>query len=270
MTSTPAASESVLFDVQDGVGLITLNQPDKLNAMTRAMAARTGAILYECRARDDVRALVLTGAGAAFCAGAQLSGARDGSAAQAEDRFTRKMPIAVFADVTRAIVDVDKPVIAALSGPAVGAGLSYATACDRRIGDKTVRMAAIFVRRGLHPDCGISFFLPRLVGLPMALHMVETGIMLDAERARTAGLLDEVVEQGMALQRAIEYAAELARGPSLAVDLARRAIYRSLTATLDEMLYFEGFGASVANRSNDAAEGIRAFLERREPRFQGD
>lgn len=261
----PAAPE-VLFDVQDRVGVITLNAPQRLNAISHEMAQRTIDLLEEARERDEIRALVLTGAGRAFCAGAHLGRGEQ----SVPTRRDRKRPVGAFAALTRMIVEVDKPVIAAVTGAAVGAGLSYAAACDRRFGDPTTRMAAIFIKRGLHPDCGASFFLPRLVGLPMALKLVSTGMMLDAETAQRVGLLDEVVEEGGALAAALAYAGELANGPSVALELARRSVYHALSATLDEVLYFEGWAVGVAGATGDRAEGVRAFLERREPRFRGE
>jgi 2-(1,2-epoxy-1,2-dihydrophenyl)acetyl-CoA isomerase len=265
MTTETAAEREVLFETRGAVGLITINAPDRLNAMSAEMAQRIVDLLAAARHDDAIRALVLTGAKPAFCAGAYLGGG--GQRTQGRDE--RKFPVGVFAALTRAIVEVDKPVIAAVHGVAVGAGLSYAMACDRRIGDPTTRMAAIFVRRGLHPDCGASFFLPRLVGLPRALRMVSTGEMLDAAAAREAGLLDELVEEGETVQAALAYAQELATGPSVAVELARRAIYLSLSSSLEQMLYYEGFAVGVAGQTQDRVEGFKAFFERRAPRFTG-
>jgi 2-(1,2-epoxy-1,2-dihydrophenyl)acetyl-CoA isomerase len=239
--------EGIQFAVDGPVGTITLNQPDRLNAMSAPMASTLLSILQKVRYEDEVRVLVLTGAGRAFCAGADLAQQGERTVTGSE----RRSPVGAYGAITKAIIEVDKPVIAVLSGVAVGAGLSYALACDRRIGDANTRMSAIFVKRGLHPDCGLSFFLPKLVGLSMALHMVTTGVMLDAEACKAAGLLDELVPEGEALARALVYARQLASGPSVAVDLARRAIYHSLSATLDQMLYYE------------------AFAEHREPRFTG-
>jgi 2-(1,2-epoxy-1,2-dihydrophenyl)acetyl-CoA isomerase len=261
-----AAANEVLFDVQDHVGLITLNAPDRLNAISAGMAQTIIDLLADARRRDEIRALVLTGAGRAFCAGAHLG--RNEKLVTGRD--SRKFPVRAFAALTRAIVDVDKPVIAAVHGPAVGAGLSYAMACDRRIGDPTSRMSAIFIKRGLHPDCGASFFLPRLVGLPRALQMVSTGEMLDAQAAKEAGLLDEIVAQGETVAAALAYAGQLASGPSVALELARRSIYLSLSSTLDQALYYEGFATGAVGQTADHAEGIAAFLERRTPNFRGE
>jgi 2-(1,2-epoxy-1,2-dihydrophenyl)acetyl-CoA isomerase len=275
-----ASGQNVLFEVDEDVGIVTLNRPDRLNAVHREMAAHLVDLFREIRQRDDVRAVVLTGAGRAFCAGADLSGvdedatsATSANAAPSErpvPRTQKKSPVGGFAEFTRAIVGVDKPVIAAMRGPAVGAGLAYALAADRRIADPTVRVSAIFVRRGLAPDCGISYFLPRIAGLSTALKMATTGAMLDAEAAKEAGIIDELVAEGEALPTALRYAKELAKGASVAVDLARRGIYKSLSATLDEMLAYEDFSAGTAAATKDAEEGIQAFLEKRQPQFKGE
>ena len=262
--SAMADDGRVNLDVDGTVGVVTLHHPERLNAMTRAMAEQLVDLLAELRRRDEVRALVLTGAGRAFCAGAQL-----GQGAGQPGRADLKLPVGIYSAVTRGLIEVDKPVIAAISGPAVGAGLAYALACDRRFADGSARLSAIFVKRGLHPDCGASFFLPRLAGLPLALKMLTTGVMLDAEAAHAAGLIDELVPEGQALGAAIEYARQYGAAASVAVELARRAAYHSLWSSLDQVLYLEGFGAGVAGRTDDVREGLAAFQERRAPRFRG-
>lgn len=270
------SNDTVLFEVTDGVGVMTLNRPDRLNAVDWETAERAAEILRDLRLRDEVRVIVLTGAGKAFCAGGDaewLSGGGDrpipGLSDKPLPRYQRKTPAGPFADFTRMIVEVDKPVVAAIHGVAVGAGLAYALACDRRIADTTARMSAIFVRRGFSPDCGLTYFLPRIAGLSTALWMVETGAMLDAETAKQKGLVDELVPEGEALATALRYAHELARGPSVAVDLARRFIHKSLTSTLDEMLDYEAVASTMTAATEDAREGTRSFLEKREPVFKG-
>jgi 2-(1,2-epoxy-1,2-dihydrophenyl)acetyl-CoA isomerase len=167
------------------------------------------------------------------------------------------------------IVDVDKPVIAAVSGPVMGAGLAFALACDRRIADPTSRWCAAMVRLGFAPDCGITYFLPRVTRLSTALMMVETGRILEAEEAHREGLIDELVEEGQALAAALDYAKRLARGPSVAVDLARRFIHKSLTSTLDEMIDYEAVAATMSAHTRDAREGTSSFREKRKPEFKG-
>jgi len=264
-------NDNVLLDLADGVATLTLNRPDRLNAVDWDTAVRLIDLLRELKQRDDARAVVLTGAGRSFCAGGDLAWVDSDSlmSERTVPRDQRKNAFGPFAGVTRAIVEVDKPVIAALHGHVAGVGLVYAMACDRRFADETVRASAIFVKRGMAPECGLSYFLPRLVGVPEALRLVTTGAWVEAEEAKRIGLVDEVTPKGEALATAQKYAAELARGPSIAVDLARRNIYRALNATLQETFDYELLASSIASGSEDAKEGVSAFLDKREAQFKG-
>ncbi len=266
------SEDTFLFKVEDGVGVVTLNRPDRLNAINWDMASGLVELFRELRQRDEVRTLVLTGAGRGFCSGGDaewLSGdAERGMPGLSDvplDRFQRKTPAGPVTEFTRMIVEVDKPVIAALSGPVMGAGLAFALACDRRIADTSTRMCAAMVRLGFAPDCGITYFLPRITSLSTALMMVETGRILEAEEAHKEGLIDELVEPGEALPAAMRYAKELARGPSVAIDLARRFIHKSLTSNLDEMLDYEAVASTMSAHTQDAQEGTAAFVEKRKP-----
>jgi 2-(1,2-epoxy-1,2-dihydrophenyl)acetyl-CoA isomerase len=268
----------VLLRIEDGVGILTLNRPDKLNAVSWERAEELARTLVELRENDEVRVIVLTGAGRAFCAGGDvdfISGDGDRPMPGTSDpsrpipRSQRKTPGGPFVDVVRQIVAVDKPVIAAIHGPAVGAGLGYAMACDRRFGDTTTKMSAIFTNVGVSPDCGVSYFLPRLVGFSNALMLVETAKILNAEEAKEIGLLDELVPEGTDLEAATAYAKMLASRASVAVDMARRLIHMSQVCTLEEMLDYEAIaGVSVAG-SLDAKEGATAFMEKRKPVYKG-
>ena len=270
------AKDQLRFELDEGVGILTLNRPDRLNAINWDLAVELAALLRDLRQRDEVRTLVLTGAGRAFCSGGDaewLSGSSDRGMPGLSDlpleRYQRKTPAGPVAEVTRMLVDVDKPVIAAISGPVMGVGLSFALACDRRIADRTTRMSAAMVRLGFAPDCGITYFLPRVTRLSTALMMVETGRILEADECDREGLIDELVEPGQALPRALAYAKELARGPSVAIDLARRFIHKSLVSNLDEMLDYEAVAATMSAHTEDAREGTRAFVEKRKPSFKG-
>ena len=268
----------VLLRIEDGVGILTLNRPDKLNAVSWERAEELARTLVELRENDEVRVIVLTGAGRAFCAGGDvdfISGDGDrpmpgtSDASRPIPRYQRKTPGGPFVDVVRQIVAVDKPVIAAIHGAAVGAGLGYAMACDRRFGDTTTKMSAIFTNVGVSPDCGVSYFLPRLVGFSNALMLWETAKILNAEEAKEIGLLDELVPEGTDLEAALAYAKTLASRASVAVDMARRLIHMSQVCTLEEMLDYEAIaGVSVAG-SLDAKEGATAFLEKRKPVYKG-
>jgi len=272
-----AAEENhYLFEIRDGVGIITLNRPTRLNAMNWDLANDLVKLLRDLRLNDEVRTLVLTGSGRGFCSGGDaewLSGSAErgipGLSENRLERYQRKTPAGPLAELTKMIVDVEKPVIAALHGPVMGAGLAYALACDRRFGDPTTRMSAAMVRLGFAPDCGITYFLPRVTSLPMALDMIESGRIVESAECFAKGLIDELVEPGEALPAALEYAKALAKGPSVAVDLARRFIFKSLNSTLDEMLDYEAVASTMSAHTRDAAEGTSAFVEKRKPEFKG-
>ncbi|TFH22470.1 MAG: enoyl-CoA hydratase/isomerase family protein [Myxococcales bacterium] len=275
-----ASSELYILDLDDGVGVITFNRPDKLNPIDWDLGEQLCALFRELRDRDDVRAIVLTGKGRAFSAGGDaewlsgnservIPGISSREAEQNMPRYQRKTPAGPIAEATHWIQKVDKPVIAALHGPVMGAGLAYALACDRRFADKTTMMCAAMVRLGFAPDCGVSWLLPRLTSLPTALRMVTTGDILPAEECLAEGLIDELVEDGQALDKAIEYAARFRRAPSVAVELARRFVYKSLDCTLEEMLDYEAVAAVLSAHTHDAPEGTAAFVEKRKPEFKG-
>ncbi len=270
------AEKHVLFEVVDGVGVVTMNRPERMNAVNWSMATDLVTLFRELRFRDEVRVIVLTGAGKAFCSGGDaewLSGSGDrgipGLSEQPLERYQRKTPAGPFAEFVRMIVEVEKPVIAAIAGPAMGAGLAFALACDRRFGDKNARLCAAMVRLGFSPDCGITWLLPRVTSLSTSLMMVETGAILGAEESHKAGLLDELVEEGKALDAAMDYAKRLAVGPSVAVDLARRCVHKALTSTLEEILDYEAIAGTITAHTADAAEGTKAFVEKRKPVFKG-
>jgi 2-(1,2-epoxy-1,2-dihydrophenyl)acetyl-CoA isomerase len=269
-------AEHLLFSVEEGVGVVTLNRPDRLNAVTWDLARDFVELLREIRTRDEVRTLVLTGSGRAFCSGgdaAWLAGSAErgmpGLSDAPLERYQRKTPAGPIAELVRMIVAVEKPVIAALHGPVMGVGLAFALACDRRFADPTTRMCAAMVRLGFAPDCGITWLLAHVARLPTALMMVTTGRILESDACLREGLVDEVVEPGQDLAAALAYAKELARGPSVAIDLARRFVWKSLTATLDDMLDYEAVASTMSAHTEDAREGTRALVEKRKPEFKG-
>jgi enoyl-CoA hydratase/carnithine racemase len=272
--------DMILFHIEDNVGIITLNRPDKLNAVSWELAEELSQLLLSLRFNDEVRTILIHGAGRAFCAGGDvdfISGDSDrpmpgtSDASRPIPRSQRKTPGGPFFEVARQLLAVDKPVIAAIQGPAVGAGLAYSLACDRRFGDTTTKMAAIFTKIGVAPDCGMSYFLPKVVGLSNALMMVETAKVFEAQQCKELGLLDELVEEGKAYEEALAYAKFLAGRASVAVDMARRLIHMSVQgATLEEILDYEGIAGVVVASTNDAKEGTTAFLEKRKPEYKGN
>jgi 2-(1,2-epoxy-1,2-dihydrophenyl)acetyl-CoA isomerase len=249
-----------------GVATITLSRPHTLNALTTAMATRELPRLCAEVSRDDrVKAVVLTGAGRGFCSGADVA-ERVPAVVEATDTETLERPIGAFVAPLWAI---PKPVIAAVNGVAAGGGMSLACAADFRFLAESASFAASFVRRGLMPDSGLTYLLPKLVPRSLALRILMTGATVTAAEALRCGLADEVVPDGELLPAAHAFAERLAAGPAVALSFTKRAVQRSDELTLDGQLAFESWGQSVCFKTADFAEGVAAFREKREPRFEG-
>jgi len=241
---------------------ITLNRPEVLNAFTSSMHEALGAALKDARS-DSVRAVVITGAGRGFCVGQDLSAFRDeGGDIGARLRGTYHPNIT-------AIRALEKPVIAAVNGAAAGAGLSFACACDVRIAADQATFVPAFVNVGLVPDSGGTFFVTRLVGQARAFEWFCSGRRLTAAEAHSWGVVSEVVDTDVLPARAAELAAEFAALPTRAIAMTKRLLDRAPTATLEEQLEWEAQLQTAATQSHDFREGVAAFLEKREPRFEG-
>ncbi|HEX6490430.1 MAG TPA: enoyl-CoA hydratase-related protein [Gaiellaceae bacterium] len=242
---------------------ITLNRPEVLNAFNTAMHEALAAALKEARS-DDVRAVVITGAGRGFCVGQDLSEFRGREAADIGGRLRRH-----YHPNIRGIRGLEKPVLAAVNGAAAGAGLSLAAACDLRIASDRASFVPAFVKVGLVPDSGGTFFLTRLLGPARAFEWLCSGRPLGAAEAKDWGVVSELVEADSLAARAAEYAAELAALPTRAIGMTKRLLERAPGAGLDDQLEWEAELQSAATQSEDFREGVAAFLEKREPRFEG-
>lgn len=258
----------VLLDVEDGVGTLTLNRPEKLNAFVGDMRDRIADGLDQLAADDDVRVLVVTGRGRAFCAGADVGYLSE--LVEGQRMEEARALVEAGRRVAKTIVEAPKPVIAALNGPAAGGGANLALACDLRIASERAAIGQTFNRIGLHPDWGGTYFLPRLVGEARAAELFFGAEMVDAEEAERIGLVNRVVPHDELGDAVAELAGRLAAKPSLPLELAKRAVRTSLDASLDEMLDYEVEAQIRCFQSDDAREGIRAFLEKREPEFHPD
>ena len=252
----------VLTAREGGVLTITLNRPDKLNAFNAAMHAALAAALKEAR-DPEVRAVVVTGAGRGFCVGQDLTEFRE----EAGDIGGRLR--GTYHPNVLAIRALEKPVIAAVNGPAAGAGLSFACACDLRIAADTASFVPAFVNIGLIPDSGGSFFVTRLLGYARAFEWLTSGRKLTAAEAHAWGLVTEVVEGEALAARAAEIAGALATMPTRGIGMTKRLLDRAGASTLAEQLEWEAQLQTAATRTDDFSEGVAAFLEKREPRFQG-
>jgi len=258
----------LLYDVRDAVATLTLNRPERLNALGDTLRDDLHDAVQRAGADSDVRAIVLTGAGKGFCSGGDVKAMNEAREARAERSIVDK--VAPQRDrVLVAMRDAPQPIIAAVNGAAAGAGMNLALACDIRLAATTARFGQTFVRRGLHPDWGGTYFLPRIVGLAKACELIFTGEMIDAQEALSLGIVTAVYPPEHLLPAARDLAAKIAAGPPLAIRLARRALYRNQAADLEAALEFETFAQNVCAETEDAREGIRAFVEKRAPKFHG-
>jgi 2-(1,2-epoxy-1,2-dihydrophenyl)acetyl-CoA isomerase len=248
---------------RDGAVLtITLNRPDVLNALDTATHRALRGALKEAAA-DDVRAVVVTGAGRGFCVGQDLKEFREAAHDIAEHLRRNYHPN------IHAIRALEKPAIAAVNGPAAGAGMSLACACDIRIAADDATFVPAFVSSGLVPDSGGTFFVTRLLGYARAFEWLCSGRTLSAGEAHAWGLVSEVVERDALAARAAELAAQLAALPTRAIGMTKRLLDRAGTVGLDEQLEWEAQLQAVATQSEDFREGVAAFLEKRKPAFTG-
>ncbi len=248
---------------RDGAVLtITLNRPDVLNAFNAAMHQALSAALKEAKA-DDVRAVVITGAGRGFCVGQDLTEFRDAPGDIGERLRGNYHPNIL------ALRRLEKPVLAAVNGPAAGAGLSFACACDLRLAAVSATFVPAFINIGLVPDSGGTYFVRRLLGTSRAFEWMTSGRRLSAAEALDWGLVSEVVEDEKLAERAAERAAELAAMPTRGVGLTKRLFDHAENATLEEQLELEAQLQTAATQTADFREGVDAFLEKRKPRFEG-
>lgn len=265
MSGPSSRGPHVLVDVAEGIGTVTLNRPDRLNAFFGTMREEIADALEEMAGREDVRVVVVTGRGRAFCAGADVSYMADLLEREAYDEAN--LLVTAGRRVIRAVVDMPKPAIAALNGPAAGGGANLALACDLRIASDRASIGETFNRIGLAPDWGGSWLVPRLVGRARAAELFMLADMVPAEEAERIGLINRVVPHEQLEEAVLDTARRLVAKPPLALALAKQALRRSFSSSLDQMLDFEVEAQDRAFRSADALEGTRAFVEKREPRF---
>lgn len=259
--------EHVLVEARDGVGTLTLNRPEKLNAFAGSMRQEISAAVRSMAEDDGVRVLVITGAGRAFCAGADIGYMRELTARRDVEAF--RALVDAGREVVTTVRATPKPVIASVNGAAAGGGANLALSCDLRIASDRATIGQTFNRIGLHPDWGGTYFLPRLVGASTALELIFRAEMLAADEALRLGLFSRVVPHERLGEATRAVAAELAAKPPLALALAKRAVYASERAELSAQLDVELEHQLACFQSEDAREGLQAFLEKRAPVFRG-
>lgn len=266
--------ETLLYEIDGAVLTVTLNRPDKLNAYTAVMGVELADAFHRADADDDVRVVIVTGAGRGFCAGADISGGARAFDAKAEGSVAFAAPGRARQSgggFVEAIFNCRKPSIAAINGAAVGVGATLTLPMDIRIASSAAKLGFIFARRGLVPEAGSAWFLPKLVGLPQALRWCLSGALITADDAKAGGLLSEVVEPDQLLARARAIALEIAENTApVSVALARQMLWRFAGAPDPwGLLKVDGPLSMELGAGPDVREGVGAFIEKRPPRFPG-
>lgn len=259
---------TLVFDKSDGVATITFNRPDKSNAFDDTMIVEMLDALKTVERDAEVYVVVVTGTGKNFCAGQDLGALLARYDAPGGVGFEEHLKMG-YNKIVAKIRTLEKPVLAAINGAAAGAGLGIACACDLRHCADNAKFVMAFVGIGLAPDSGTSFLLPRLIGFGRALEMAMTNEVLDAPSALAYGLVNRVFPAEELMPKTREFALKLAKAPTRAIGLTKRAFNRAAVVDLESALEYEAFLQEIAGRTEDHREGVRAFVEKRTPTFKG-
>jgi 2-(1,2-epoxy-1,2-dihydrophenyl)acetyl-CoA isomerase len=252
------------YQVNEGVATITLNRPDVYNALNDGITYELQDALKAVAKDDQVRVVVLTGEGKAFCSGQDLKAASGQEKRSFIDSLHKR-----YNPIIRAMRNLPKPIVGRINGVAAGAGCSLALACDVIVAVEEASLIEIFVNIGLVPDSGSSYFLPRLVGMAKAFELCAMGSKVKAKEAFEMGLITKVVAADQLDNAVKEYTDHFAKAPTKAIGLIKKMLNKSATSTLDEMLEYEAYSQEIAGQSHDYKEGVTAFLEKRKPAFLG-
>ncbi|MBA4012011.1 MAG: enoyl-CoA hydratase [Phenylobacterium sp.] len=267
---TTPKSEEVLYEVADGIATLTLNRPERLNTISGPMLARLTQLLIKANEDPAVRVIVLTGTGRAFCAGLDLVDATQGSGIGSDKQVST---ISVNLDLRNTpptvLFAMDKPTICALNGSAAGYGMDTAMGCDIRIAGESAKMAAAFVKRGVVPESGGTWILPRLLGWAKAAELIFTGRTLSAKESLELGLVNHVVPDAELAAKTREIALEMAANAPLAVQSAKRLMRMGLSETFNDHVHHVYLQFLQLIRTHDFKEGMTSFLEKRPADFQG-
>ena len=258
--------ETILFEKAGGVGNIALNRPEKLNAFDGALHDELHAALGDAAKDEEVRCILVRGEGRGFSAGADLAQVmRDAEGDPDLGEYLRT----TYSRLVKRMVGTEKPIVAALHGPVYGAGVGIALACDMRIAAENTKFSVAFIKIGLMPDAGVTFLLPRVVGLGRAMEMSMFGDAVDAEEAHRIGLVNKVVADDSLSEEARNLAERLATMPTSALGRIKHALYASFERDLETALESEAEGQTFCGNTQDYKEGVSAFFEKREASFTG-
>lgn len=276
MSGERPIDEQITYDVDDGVATITINDPDQGNSLTGEMRDHLAAQFDRASASLAVRAVVLAAAGGKhFCTGANLRGARTEDPDRPADAPTpaggdvARMIRYGWQNLVRSVLDCEKPVVAAVDGTAAGGGANLVLACDLVVMGESARLIEVFVRRGIMPDAGGAYLLPRIVGLPRAKEILFLGGDLAATDAERFGIANRVVPDGEVAATARDYADRLAALPTRALAMTKWLVNRSFESSRHTAFEEEAYAQELVQTTHDAQEGVAAFRERRQPEFKG-
>jgi 2-(1,2-epoxy-1,2-dihydrophenyl)acetyl-CoA isomerase len=268
MSGDGSGSQVLVIERQGRLAIVTLNRPDRLNAINQTLHHELLAATAEIRDDDSIWAAVIVGAGRGFCSGADITGWHVGQ--EAPSQTVRLDEMGWVGRQALALWELDKPTVAAVNGIAAGAGMALALACDLRVGCASTAFRSMFIERSLSPDAGMTYFLTRLIGYSRAADLVLTSRTVTADEAFDLGLLNRLVGEEDLLSAAVELAGQIIRWPPLAMRASKRVLQHNLDCDLTESLLYERAGLRLAGlAANDRREALESFTQRREPVFTG-
>lgn len=255
----------ILFEIKNQVATLTLNRPEKYHSFIREMALDLQEKLKICKNDNNIRAIVITGTGKAFCAGQDLEEATDPDGPELQ-----KIVNEHYNPIIRQIRNIEKPIIAAVNGVAAGAGASIALCCDIVIAKEGAVFVQAFSKIGLVPDSGATYFLPRLIGFQKASALMMNADPITAKEAERLGMIYKVVEESKFEDEIKSFSEKLAKMPTKGIGLTKKLLNQSINNSLEQQLHEEEIAQTIAGKTNDYNEGVSAFLEKRKPNFKGN
>lgn len=261
------SSNLVLLETTGGVATVTLNHPSTLNAISVSMASRLREVVDTVKHDPDIKAAILTGAGTAFCSGANLAGESGAELTAGGAGFREKVHF--LNEILVDIAEMRKPWLAAVNGPAVGGGCSLALVCDLALSAESAYLCVGYVNIGMVLDMGSSYLLPRIVGIRKAAELALFGDRIDGTEAERLGLVNRMVPDDQLLDTASRWASRLAAGPAVSIGAIKLGLRRASHGTFRDALHWESMMISLIAQTEDAAEGVSAFIEKRNPEYRG-
>jgi len=255
----------ILFEIKNQVATLTLNRPEKYHSFIREMALELQEKLEICKNDNNIRAIVITGTGKAFCAGQDLGEATDPKGPE-----LKKIVNEHYNPIIRQIRNIEKPIIAAVNGVAAGAGASIALCCDIVIAKESAVFVQAFSKIGLVPDSGATFFLPRLIGFQKTTALMMSADPISATEAEGLGMIYKVIEESKFEDEIKSFSEKLAKMPTKGIGLTKKLLNQSMNNSLEQQLNEEEIAQTIAGKTNDYKEGVSAFLEKRKPNFKGN